>query len=340
MSERKVFYSAADHGGCAYYRMYLPFAYVKKEEGWNCMYSYNTNPVSDDEVIKKILDTNTDLVILQRKWDRKLLKVIDAVREKGVRVAYELDDNIWDMPFYNPNAKEWTEDRIVQAEEIMNACDAIITSTVKLKSQIETKLVGVPVYVIPNYVEKVIFKKPDYRIDKLRVGWAGGDNHIVDFTAQVNASLRKVKEKNDIDLVCFGFIPKTLIGYARKVEPVDCDKYLPMLNYLNFDIGFIPCSKIRFNLCRSNVKFLEYSMVGIPTVASDVIPYRDVYEYDHEMISLVEDPEEWTEKIEELIKDERRRQKMVGKAQKFVAENYLIEDKINTILETYEEILQ
>ena len=52
------------------------------------------------------------------------------------------------------------------------------------------------------------------------------------------------------------------------------DKYYKKLQKIDFDIGVAPLIDNEFNRCKSNLRWLEWSALGVPTVASRVVPFQ------------------------------------------------------------------
>ena len=51
------------------------------------------------------------------------------------------------------------------------------------------------------------------------------------------------------------------------------EEYPLFLNHLDLDIAIAPIKDTEFNRCKSNIKWLEHSMLKTPMVLSDVYPY-------------------------------------------------------------------
>src|SRR3546814_14721972 len=45
---------------------------------------------------------------------------------------------------------------------------------------------------------------------------------------------------------------------------------------IDYAVGVAPLSDTTFNRSKSDIKFLELAALGIPTIASDVAPYRSI----------------------------------------------------------------
>jgi len=123
----------------------------------------------------------------------------------------------------------------------------------------------------------------------LRILYGGAAGHFGDLDA-VRPGLEAVLTNPPcpIRLICFGTIPRWLHELRRR-QPrrVVCVDYVPFFEtpttpyetYANlaawggFDIALAPLAQNRFNEAKSNIKFLEAAVQGIPFLASRVGPY-------------------------------------------------------------------
>ncbi|MBU0762801.1 MAG: glycosyltransferase, partial [Candidatus Altiarchaeota archaeon] len=107
----------------------------------------------------------------------------------------------------------------------------------------------------------------------------------------------------------------------RKWYPID--EYPQRVKDLNIDIALAPLRDSDFNRAKSNLRWLEYSALKIPTVASNVEPFRCIE--DQKTGLLVTEPGEWENAISELIEDQSKR-KMIGEnAYHEVKKNFNVE---------------
>ena len=85
------------------------------------------------------------------------------------------------------------------------------------------------------------------------------------------------------------------------------------LNELRLDMMIIPRADNYFNRCKSNVKFLETSMLEIPVIAQAFptgdSPYQQNPE-DSKYLILATDYNSWIDNIEKLIADKNLRLEM------------------------------
>jgi glycosyltransferase involved in cell wall biosynthesis len=109
-------------------------------------------------------------------------------------------------------------------------------------------------------------------------------------------------------------------------------EYYDTLNSLKLDIQIIPRKNTYFNRCKSNLKFLESSMLEIPVVAQAFStgdsPYQQNLE-DRNYMLLADTTEEWQAQIEKLIADKELRREMGRKAREYVEREYSIANNID-----------
>jgi len=82
---------------------------------------------------------------------------------------------------------------------------------------------------------------------------------------------------------------------------------------IDFDIGVAPLAPIVFNRSKSHIKALEYAALSIPTVATDIEPYRDFIVHG-ETGFLVKHDHEWGRYLRILKEDDVLRKEMGAKA--------------------------
>jgi glycosyltransferase involved in cell wall biosynthesis len=325
----KILFAQADFGGCGFYRILQPAAHLKFLLNHEVKVAFKFSSLS--ELFEY------DLIILQRQHKPQFLDAIKALQAQKKKVVYEIDDSLWHVPDENMSKKFWGDDKVAGAEAIMQACDAMTTSTEPLAELLRKH--NKNVFVIPNYIPEVT---PLPKFDSIiRIGWSGSVSHRVDFNSEIARALKDIKKKyrGRIELVFCGWIPEDLVGHVTYHEPVPPMHYLNFLNELRLHIGIIPCADIKFNECKSNLKFLEYSITKTASIASAIYPYVHTITDDTGLLVKDGGYQEWFEAIERLIEDADLRNRMANSAYEFVRSNYLIRTKVNEIEKVYKEIL-
>jgi glycosyltransferase involved in cell wall biosynthesis len=110
----------------------------------------------------------------------------------------------------------------------------------------------------------------------------------------------------------------------RSLPFVTIEQYPSVL--ARFDIGVIPLVDRRFNRCKSDLKFLEYSMMGIPSVVSKLVPYETAVQHGANGF-LAGNPKDWLKSLRRLIEDPGLRDEMGGRARLF-AESRTVERNV------------
>jgi glycosyltransferase involved in cell wall biosynthesis len=325
----RIMCAQADFGGCGFYRLLQPSAFLKVVLNHEVKISFKF--ASLEELL------TYDLIILQRQYNPFILENVKTLKAYKKKIVYELDDSLWDVPPENESKKYWTSDKIASAEAIMKVCDAITTSTEPLAELL--RRYNKNVYVIPNYIPEVI---PIPKFDSIiRIGWPGSVSHRGDFNSDVVRALKDIKKKyrQKVELVICGWIPEDLVGHVTFYEPVPPFQYLDFLNEMRLHIGIIPCADNKFNECKSNLKFLEYSITKTASIASAIYPYVNTITEDTGILIKNGSYQEWFESIDRLIQDADLRNRLANSAYEFVKNNYLISKNIIRIESVYKEIL-
>src|SRR5438445_363767 len=87
----------AGRDACALWRMYLPHLHI---EDSRFILSIGSLPL--EEFVE------TDICVVQRLASKGNQMAIEIMKETGKKVVYDLDDNMWQIPKYNP-AKQFIE---------------------------------------------------------------------------------------------------------------------------------------------------------------------------------------------------------------------------------------
>lgn len=326
----RIYYAQADFGGCGFYRILQQAAFLK------FVLQHDVKVVFRLGTLEEML--TYDLIIMQRQYKPSVLELVKTLRAQGKKVIYEIDDDLWDVPEGNRSKVYWTEDKIAGAESVIRVCDAVTTSTEPLAALLRSH--GKNVFVIPNYIPEI---KPLPKFDSIiKVGWSGSVSHQIDFNDEIISALKDIKKKykGHVELVFCGWIPEGLVGHVTFYEPVPPMDYLYFLNELRLHVGIMPCIDVKFNQCKSNLKFLEYSITKTASIASRIYPYEHTITADTGTLVNNGSYREWFEAIERLIEDAGLRNHMADSAYDFVRNNYLMMNKVAEIEKIYNEVLK
>jgi hypothetical protein len=136
---------------------------------------------------------------------------------------------------------------------------------------------------IPNYLPKFLWgncgKRDKYnKGKKLRILWAGSASHIgkggdMEFILPLIQ-----KTLNEFEWVFFGVCPFEIKNKVEFHNWADFYAYPQALDKIDADIAICPISKNEFNYGKSDLKLLEYTALGLPSIFSSIDkgPY-DIY---------------------------------------------------------------
>jgi len=182
------------------------------------------------------------------------------------------------------------------------------------------------ILVVPNYLENWRWDSlnlPEKRNGKkLRIGLAGGQEHIADleFIRPVVEALHKEVDWIFMGLCLDGFQPYIKENYAG----VDFDRYPQLLANLNLDLAIAPLTHNEFNECKTNLRLLEYGMVGWPVVCTDILPYQNA-----PVTRVANNTNEWIRVIREKINEPEELLREGELLKQWVIDNYMLNDHID-----------
>jgi glycosyltransferase involved in cell wall biosynthesis len=220
-------------------------------------------------------------------------------------------------------------------KEIVHACTVATTPTPELVEVL--KPMNRNVKLLPNMLPDRYWpterKAPATDDRPLVIGWAGSPSHQPDIRTVGPALVQILDEFPDIELHLAGAQPDWIPPHprVRHLERVELDEYAGLL--AGFDIGIAPLVDTRFNRCKSDLKFLEYSMVGIPSVLSKVAPYARTVRHGENGF-LATNTKDWLKSLRALVKDPVLREDVTQKAWEY-AQTRLMSRNVDKWLRAY-----
>lgn len=270
-------------------------------------------------------------------------------------LVYDIDDNFLDVPKTNDMHGKFLpgkRDRAILAATLSFAT-TIVVSTEPLKERLAEFFKKVynmdkNIVVIPNMndIDDWNFTPAEKHGDKIVIGYSGSNSHQEDLVMVMPVIAKLMKKHKNLYMEFIGSIPKNKIkeyfagaGFdddclerigMRSATPIFKD-YPEYLASMKWDIGIAPLVDSAFTRCKSHIKWMEYSMFKIPTVASRVYPYFMELEgrqtiTDGDTGLLASNLKEWEQKLESLIVDKELRTKIGENAFNHVKNNWQYKD--------------
>jgi glycosyltransferase involved in cell wall biosynthesis len=181
------------------------------------------------------------------------------------------------------------------------------------------------VHVIPNCIDFRVWNHYEPpKNERVRIGWVGGGNHDGDLKLIKPVLYDLVDEFPNIEVIIFCGMPlkwQTHDRISTRLVSVPILEYPEQVKKMRFDIGVAPLRDNYMNRGKSNLRYLEYSSLKIPTVASEVEPFK------HDFVGLLASDEmDWYEHLSTLIKDEAYRKELGQKAYDSIYQNFNLDN--------------
>ena len=168
-----------------------------------------------------------------------------------------------------------------------------------------------------------------YRNDgPVTLGWSGS-HATIDFLHLLDGVLRDVSRERDIRLLVIGDTNFSIPGV--NVEAIPWRENSEVSDLQRIDIGLYPLPEDEWVLGKSGLKALQYMALGIPTVATAIgTNFRVVL--DGQTGFLVRTPEEWKQRLLQLIDDPALRRTLGEAARAHVERTYSVRANRDTYL--------
>lgn len=366
-----------DSTACNYYRVFQPLQMLQAYEMADVCLIKEGPELGMDSTIEKVLAS--DIIVFQRPSTESWYKFIKTCRKYGKIIVSDYDDDPFNTSPWNPYYRHvgieevrfrwpdgkvdpiWTEDmksatgetdwfnieRNIHHREMFTISfkkSDMVTTTTPILQETLSKI-NKNTVVLPNLINPDSYVTPEMVKKEVRIGWQGGVSHYEDLY-MVRDAIKEVLHKHDnVKFVYFGdprFLGLFSTCDQNKIEFVPwCaqNAYNFKLALLNLDIGLAPVVDNMFNRNKSAIKWMEYSMVGAATVASNIPPYSPLITNGKDGILVEGTTTSWVDGIEQLLDVDKRR-KMADNARENVIENHNAHTKAHLWHDAYQSILK
>lgn len=238
-----------------------------------------------------------DLLMLYRPDDTpQLRQIVARARARGIPVIYDTDDLTWDERlieyaalerYHGPASLPRFRSRMQRERAVLGLADACITSTEYLADLVRAAA-GFPVFVNQNAIDEHSVRQTELLLRKrgprkaagnLAIsyfsGWAQA--HEIDLAVATNPIQRVLTDLPHARLRLVGhfdmaWLPPELQSQVELAPFVPYEQLFAAI--ATADINIAPLVANPHRRSKSAIKYLEAALVGVPTVASDLEPYR------------------------------------------------------------------
>ncbi len=333
----KIFYLQGDYPFCYYYRGYMPGIYSGQ-----MVVSEFLRPdadVSTARIHEKAMDA--DVICFQRPSSRASLDLAKLLKLKGKKIIFDNDDSYSGVPL----ARLGSEKQVEIAKELnknlndfVKMADGVTVSTQILAD--EYRKLNPNVAVLKNCIDPLDEYpcKPN-TTGKFRIGFIGSVTSNDDYV-HIKEQIKRLDERGDITIVILGVkfqdgktMPSMQEDYdfwasMKNVEwhpVVHVTDYYMAVASLALDLAVIPRKDHYFNKCKSNLKFLDMSLLKIPVIAQGfpdgLSPYQG---QDEEYMTVVNDNDTWYNEIIRIKDDYLSFSNLAIKAHDYVLREYSV----------------
>lgn len=301
-----------------------------------------------------------DVAVWQPVHYDHTLDFFNACRQKyGKYTIVETDDNYVDVPPWNEAQRSFrpgTRPRAIGLQ-CLSMADALTTTTPHLRES--CLKFNETIHIVENSIDFVGDRKfvgwDKVSIRKhrgVRIGWIGGRSHYEDLM-MVAPALREILETYpEVTLVlvnsaleesCRSFgitYPFKGLENVRIFDrSVPINRYAPFAASFGFDIGIAPLIDCNFNRSKSNLRWLEYSALKIPTVATDISHFRQTIKNANDGFLIKNnDLGEWVTRLGLLIRDQGLRERIGQNAYKRIKKDFNVRKNAATYTRLLKDI--
>ncbi len=276
--------------------------------------------------------SGAEVIYVQNALGDGYLDALASYREfaPDIRVVLSLDDLLTDIPEKSSYKWQFPPDTPARLRRLLGLVDAVVVTTAPLVEMCRPFCDRI--HRIPNRLSKTAWQGLAGRHRKAgrpRVGWAGAQQHLGDleWVAEVVKATR-----DEVDWVFMGMCPDVIRPYVVEFHPfvLSVDAYPRELAKLDLDLAIAPLEINPFNEAKSNLRLLEYGMLGWPVVCTDILPYQDA-----PVCRLPNDPRRWIEAIRERVADPEALAEEGRVLKQWVEQHYLLEDHLQEWAEVF-----
>ncbi|MBB4661620.1 glycosyltransferase [Conexibacter arvalis] len=307
----RIAYISDPDGVNSNYRAYQPMATLMGQ-GHHVSYNRRGEPLFRlSEIVQ------SDVVHIHRYRGGEMQRLVDQLRERGVGIVWDNDDDLTNVPRSNPKYAKYSGARgaaVARAiGSIVRAADVVTTPSERLAASFRASGAD-DVRVIENYLPDAFPGTASVRHDGVVVAWLAGLEHQVDYQSlRLRETLDRLLDAHaDLRISSIGLglgLESDRYEHVKQIDFFEIPKFLSRA-----DIGIAPLVDIPWNQARSNVKLKEYGAAGLAWLASPVGGYLGMGE--REGGHLVPD-DGWHAALDRLITHARERRKLAKRASKW-----------------------
>jgi len=205
--------------------------------------------------------------------------------------------------------------------------------------------------VVPNCINFDMYPEGEFipknkKKGEIRLGWQGGVSHLGDWQEISPTLTRVLEDYPEVTMHIMGsFYKSQFAGFKERITYypwVPWKGFTYRLKTIGLDGAIIPLENAPFNEYKSEIKFTEFSQIGVPCLVKDMLPYSMVCKGGKNSYTY-KTPEEFEIRLREMIEDlksgGKKAKKYVKKARKWVKNERNVEEWAGKLAKLYKNLL-
>jgi len=301
--------------GCSYIRLLQPFDYLAKA-GKVTVTSGETLP-----------HETPDIAIIERLWLPGLRvqhaeNLLEMLAARHIPMVYTLDDNLLDLNVM-PGTKDFPTDEQRQIIRLLaQEARRVMVSTAPLAERM--RRFNPNISIVPNQLDERMFARRAQRQQnsKITFGYMGTLSHLED-VLMILAPLRKIlhthRDRVQFEILgiaepqriesLFDGLPVKIHRLTRK--QIEYPGFVQWIGqHIHWDFAIAPLIDTPFNNSKSDLKVLDYGILGIPGIFSDTPSYRHTIRHSNNGLCVPNTDTAWENALQMMIEDNAARRSM------------------------------
>lgn len=246
------------------------------------------------------VDRADAVVICRTHFDDHIARLIARARARGARVIFDIDDLVFD-PDYVQLVTETLDVRLVEERDwaywfsyiarlgaTLRQCDAAMATNQFLGDRIRAYAPTNPVSILPNFLNRAQTEVSQALLARKRAtGFARDGNFDIGYfsgtpthnrdllvASPALAGIFERFEHARLRVVGFIDLNEHLLPHRDRIQLVALQDFLNLQRVTaEVELSIVPVQNNTFTNCKSELKYFEAGVVGVPTAASPIFTF-------------------------------------------------------------------
>lgn len=266
-----------------------------------------------------------DIVIFNKHSSDNAFRLATVAKNLNKKIIYDVDDNIFNVP---RNLNVFSRNPI-ESSRIIELADVIVVENKYLYKVLQEY--HTTIEIIPNAINFEIYGNkphiPTRHQEKICLfsSYVPSLNKFIHTFIEVINKIRFINKNIRFDL--YGNNSMNLPVH-RVIPPSGFADFMLSIVSASPHMGIVPIwgdedpSSLAYRDCKSPIKYIMYGLAGIPTVYTNVTPYKGHVTNEETGLLVDNNFESWIEAMERICKDVHLRNKIIKNAYYDIKNNF------------------